>query len=60
MGELRDAYKILVGKPTGKRPLGRPRRILEENIRMNLTEIGWEGVEQWHDKRNTVMNSRVT
>ena len=41
MEEGRSAFKILTGKPTGKRPLGRPRRRWEENIRMNLEEI-WE------------------
>jgi hypothetical protein len=40
MGEKRDAYRILVGKPEGKRPLGRLRRRWE-NIRMELREIGW-------------------
>jgi hypothetical protein len=40
-GEKRNAYRILVGKPEGKRPLGRPRRILEENIKLDLREIGW-------------------
>jgi hypothetical protein len=39
MGENRNAYRILVGKPEGKRPLGRPRRRLEDNIRMDLREI---------------------
>jgi hypothetical protein len=38
-------YKILVGKPKGKRPLGRPRRRWDDGIRMNLREIGWEDVE---------------
>jgi hypothetical protein len=41
MGEERKVYKILVGKPEGKRPLGRPRRRWEEGIRINLMEIGW-------------------
>ena len=40
MEEGRSAFKILTGKPTGKRPLGRPRRKWEENIRMDLEEIG--------------------
>ena len=40
MGEDRSAFKILTGKPTGKRPLGRPRRRWEDNIRMDLEEIG--------------------
>jgi hypothetical protein len=41
MGEERKVYRILVGKPEGKRPLGRPRRRWEDGIRMNLREIGW-------------------
>ena len=40
MKEGRSAFKILAGKPTGKRPLGRPRRRWEDNIRINLKEIG--------------------
>jgi hypothetical protein len=40
MGENRNVYEILVGKPEGKRPLGRPRRRWEGNIRMDLKEIG--------------------
>jgi hypothetical protein len=47
-GEKRNAYKILVGKPEGKRPLGRPRHRWEDNIRMDLTEIGWGGMD-WID-----------
>jgi hypothetical protein len=43
MGEDRKLYKILVGKPEGKRPLGRPRRRWEDGIRMGLKEIGWYG-----------------
>jgi len=40
------AYKILVRKPVGKRPLGRPRRV--DNIRMDLREIGWDGMDWTH------------
>ena len=40
MEEVRSAFKILTGKPTGKRPLGKPRRRWEDNIRMDLEEIG--------------------
>jgi hypothetical protein len=43
MGERRGAYRALVGKPEGRRPLGRPRRRWEDNIKMDLWEIGWEG-----------------
>jgi hypothetical protein len=68
-GEMRNAYKILVGNPEGKSPLGRPRRRWEDNIRMYLTETGWEAVdwinlgqdrEQWGDLVNTVVNLRVS
>jgi hypothetical protein len=45
-GETRNAYKILVGKPEGKRPLGRPRRRWVGNIKMDLREIGWYGVDR--------------
>jgi hypothetical protein len=41
MGEVRGAYNILVGRPEGRRPLGRPRRIWEDNIKMDLREIGF-------------------
>jgi hypothetical protein len=67
-GELRNAYNILVGRPRGKRPLGRPRRRWEDNIRMGLREIGWGGAgwmhlrqdrDQWWAVVNTVMNLRV-
>jgi hypothetical protein len=44
MGEEREVYKVLVGKPEGMRPLGRPSRIWEDRIRMDLREIGWSGV----------------
>jgi hypothetical protein len=43
MGEGRNVYWVLVGKPEGKRPLGRPRRRWENGIKMSLKEIGWEG-----------------
>jgi hypothetical protein len=47
MGEIRNAYKIMVGKPEGKKPLRRPRPRprWEDNIRMDLKEMWWEGVE---------------
>jgi hypothetical protein len=66
--ELRNAYKILVGKPAGKRPLGRRRRRWEDNIRIDLREIRWEVVvwmhlaqdrDQWWVVLNPVMNFRV-
>ena len=41
MGEWIDVYSVLVGKPEGKRPFGRPRRRWEDNIKMNLKEVGW-------------------
>jgi hypothetical protein len=44
MGEKRNAYKLLVGNPEGKRPLGRPRHRWVDNIKMDLGEIGWHGV----------------
>jgi hypothetical protein len=68
MGETRSAYTILVGKPEGKRPLGRPRRRWVDNIKMDLREIEWDGVhwielaqdrDQWRALVNTVMNLRV-
>jgi hypothetical protein len=68
MGEKSNVYRILVGKPEGKRPLGRPRRRWEDNIRMDLREIRWGGMDwidlaqdrdQWRAVVNTVMNLRV-
>jgi len=41
MGEGRGVYRVLVGKPEGKRTLGRPRRRWKDNIKMNLQEVGW-------------------
>jgi hypothetical protein len=43
MGEGRGAYMVLVGRPEGRRPLGRPRRRWEDNIKMDLQEVGWGG-----------------
>ena len=45
MGERREVYRILVGKPEGKRPLGRPRRRWEDNIKIYLQEVGCEGMD---------------
>jgi hypothetical protein len=45
MGEERKVYRVLVGKPEGKRPLGRPRHRWENGIRMDLRETGWCGVD---------------
>jgi hypothetical protein len=45
MGEKRNAYRLLVGKPEGKRPLGRPRCTWVDNIRMDLGEVGWGDVD---------------
>jgi hypothetical protein len=47
-GKMRNAYKTLVGRPEGKRPFGRSRRRWEDNIRIVLREIGWEGVDWIH------------
>jgi hypothetical protein len=44
----RNAYRILMGKPEGKRPLGRPRRRLVDNIKIYVREIGWDGTD-WID-----------
>jgi len=68
MGEEREAYRVLVGKPEGKRPLGRPRRRRVDNIMMDVQEVGcgymdWIGLAQDRDRRRTlvsaVMNLRV-
>jgi hypothetical protein len=55
-GEKRNASMIMVGKPEGKRPLGRPRRRYTDNIKMNLKEIGWDGMD-WINL--AVMNLQV-
>jgi hypothetical protein len=48
MGEGRCAYRVLVGKPEGRRPLARPRLRWEDNIKMDLKEVGWGGMD-WID-----------
>jgi hypothetical protein len=68
MGEGRGVYRVLVGRPEGKRPLGRPRHRWEDNINMDLREIGIDGANwirlaqdrvQWRAYVNTVVNLRV-
>jgi hypothetical protein len=68
MEEVRNANKILVGKPEGNRQLGRPRHRWEGNIKMGLREIGWEDVDwmhlpqdmdQWRTLVNTVTKLRI-
>jgi hypothetical protein len=68
MGEKRNVYRLLVGKPEGKRPLGRPRRRWLDNIKIDLLEIelvvvDWFGLAQdryrWRAPVNAVMNIRV-
>jgi hypothetical protein len=68
MEEKRKVYKVLVGKPKGKRPLGRPRCRWEDRIRMDLREIGLGGVDwirlsqdrdQWRAVVSVVMNLQV-
>jgi hypothetical protein len=68
MGTKRSACRILVGKPEGKRPLGRRRRRWVDNIKMNIREIGWvcmnwidlaQDSDQWRALVDTVINLRV-
>jgi hypothetical protein len=65
MGERRGAYRALVGKPEGMRPLGKPRRRWKDNIKMDLREVGWGGMDwinlaqdkdRWRALVNAVMN----
>jgi hypothetical protein len=70
MGERRGAYRALVGKPEGRRPLERPRHRWEDNIKMDLREVGWGGGavdwidlaqdrDRWRALVYTVMNLQV-
>jgi hypothetical protein len=67
-GKKRNAYRLLVGKPEGKRPLGRPKRMWVDNIRMDLGEVGWGVVDwiglaqdrnRWRAVVNSLLNLRV-
>jgi len=68
MGERKGVYRVLVGKPEGKRPLGRPRGRWEKNIKINLQEVGCGGMDwielaqdrgRWRALVTAVMNLRV-
>jgi hypothetical protein len=68
MGEKRNAYRLLVGKPEGRRPLERSRPKWLDNIRMDLVEVGWGDVDwiglaqdrdRWRAIENSVLNLRV-
>jgi len=68
MGKRRGVFRLLVGKHEGKRPLGRPRRRWEDNIKMDLQEVGCEGMDwselvqdrgRWRALVNAAMNLRV-
>jgi hypothetical protein len=68
MGKKRNAYRLLVGKPEGERPLGRPRRRWVDNIRTDLREVGWGDMhcigltqdrDRWRALVNSVLNLRV-
>jgi hypothetical protein len=67
MGEKRGAYRILVGRPEGRRPFERPRRRWEDNIKMDLQDVGWgmnwielaQDRDRWRALVNAVMKLRV-
>jgi len=68
MGERRGLYRVLVGKPKGKRPFGRPRHRWEDNIKMDLQEVGCGGMDwielapdrdRWWAHVNMIMNLRI-
>jgi hypothetical protein len=68
IGDRRNAYRILVGKPEERRPLGRPRRRWMDNIKIDLREIGWDGMDwidlaqdrdRWRALVNMVLNLRA-
>jgi hypothetical protein len=68
MGEKRNAYRLLMGEPEGKRPLGRSRRRWKDNVRIDLGEVGWGDVawislaqdrNRWRALVNSVLNLRV-
>jgi hypothetical protein len=68
MGDRRNAYRLMVGKPEGRKPLGRPRHRWLDNIRMDLVEMGWSDVDwiglardrdRWRALVNSILNLRV-
>jgi hypothetical protein len=68
MREKRNAYRLLAGKPEGRRPLGRPRRMWLDNMRMELVEVGWSDLDsiglaqdrgRWRALANSVLNLGV-
>jgi hypothetical protein len=68
MGERRQAYRVLVGKPEGRRPLRRPRHRWDDNIKMDFTDVGWwimgwinlaQDMDRWWTLVNVVMNFQV-
>jgi hypothetical protein len=64
MGDRRGAYRVLVGRPEGKRPLGRPGRRWENNIKIDLQEVGWGGMDwidvaQDRDRWRALVNAAV-
>jgi hypothetical protein len=68
MGKKKNVYRLMVRKPEGKRPLGRPRRRWKDNIKLNVVEIGWGGVDwtglaqdryKWRALVIAVINLRV-